>query len=431
VAQRETLVTAQPKARETFADSLIRAVSALGSLARERAKQLAGELWPALLTVGGGSVVLLSGVLALVIRRAQLARSGSALLDEARSSAERTYTELILACRLGVPAPRGRARAPARSGRERGAPGAGEGVETLRPLTPFEWVRSLFGAQIDLRSGKEGLTVCAFSLVEGLVAGFARAGIHDVLSFLVDKRVVYMDSNEVPDDLPLIAHAAQAASILDHRFREMHLVLAHRDELLHTLIDCKITSEVVLGEAEMLVVLSSRIAHLQIQRGETAEQYAERVRAFAAQPDSFEPARLRLEELSQRIASALQPALVGSEREQLRLLLVLGRLHLGVWLGPRRLWLYVQLRVLRGLRVVVRLELQLRKLLRLELWRRRRLKSAQGCAVSGPELGHLLQLPSRAGSGLPGSAGMPSGFTAAGPGGKALASRASCSSWRF
>jgi hypothetical protein len=186
-------------------------------------------------------------------------------------------------------------------------------VETLRPLTPFEWVRSLFGAQLDLRSGKEALTVCAFSLIEGLVAGFARAGIQDVLSFLVDKRVVYMDSNEVPDDLPLIAHAAQAAGILDHSFREMHLVLAHRDELLHTLIDCKVTSEVVLGEAEMRVVLSSRIAHLQIQRGETAEQYAERVRAFAAQPDSFDPARLRLDDLSQRIASALQPALVGSK----------------------------------------------------------------------------------------------------------------------
>ncbi|MEY2932439.1 MAG: hypothetical protein RL033_3188 [Pseudomonadota bacterium] len=96
---RETLAATQPKAREIFADSLIHAVSALGSLARERAKQLDGERWPALLTVGGPSVLLLGGALALVIRRrARLARSGSALLNEARSSAERTYTELILAC---------------------------------------------------------------------------------------------------------------------------------------------------------------------------------------------------------------------------------------------------------------------------------------------------------------------------------------------
>lgn len=95
---REALGTAQPKAGEIFADSLIRAVSALGSLARKR-KDLEGERWPALLTVGGPSVLLLGGVLGLVIRRrAQLARSGNAQLEEARNSAERTYTELILAC---------------------------------------------------------------------------------------------------------------------------------------------------------------------------------------------------------------------------------------------------------------------------------------------------------------------------------------------
>jgi len=75
-------------------------------------------------------------------------------------------------------------------------------AETQRSMGPVEWVRSLFGAQIDLRSGKEELTVCAFSLVEGLIAGFARAGVADVLSFLVDRQVVYLDSNDVPDDLP-------------------------------------------------------------------------------------------------------------------------------------------------------------------------------------------------------------------------------------
>src|SRR5215468_10724253 len=99
-------------------------------------------------------------------------------------------------------------------------------VETHRRMGPIEWVRSLFGARIDLRSGKEELTVGAFSLVEGLVAGFAKAGVADALSFLVDKKVVYLDTNDVPDDLPLVARAAEEAGILDQTFREMHLVLA-------------------------------------------------------------------------------------------------------------------------------------------------------------------------------------------------------------
>jgi hypothetical protein len=89
---------------------------------------------------------------------------------------------------------------------------------------------------------------------------------------------------------------------------------------------------VLLGEAELELQLSSRIAHLQVQQGEAAEHYAERIRAFAAQPDSFEPARLQLEQLAERISLALQRTLIGAvvrreaasvqlirpEREQIR-----------------------------------------------------------------------------------------------------------------
>lgn len=186
-------------------------------------------------------------------------------------------------------------------------------VETQRRPGPIEWLRSLFGAELDLRSGKEELTVGAFSLVEGLIAGFARAGICDVISFLVDKKVVYLDTNEVSDDLALIVQAAEAAGVLDQRFREMHLVLAHRDGVLHTILDAKITSAVLLGESEMVVQLSSRLVELQIRQGETAEQYAERVKAFAGNEGSFEPARQRLEQLTERIAAALGLALVGAK----------------------------------------------------------------------------------------------------------------------
>jgi hypothetical protein len=186
-------------------------------------------------------------------------------------------------------------------------------VETNRRAGPIDWLRGLFGAEVDLRSGKEELTVGAFSLIEALVNGFARAEIHDVISFLVDKKVVYLDTNEVTDDLPLIVQAAQAAGVLDQRFREMHLVLAHRDVALHSIIDCKVTSQVLLGESEMEIQLSSRLVELQIRQGETAEQYADRVKTFAMLESSFEPARQRLDQLSQRIAAALGPALVGAK----------------------------------------------------------------------------------------------------------------------
>jgi hypothetical protein len=179
-------------------------------------------------------------------------------------------------------------------------------------MGPIEWVRSLFGAKIDLRSGKEELTVGAFSLVEGLLAAFESAGVTDAISFLVDKKVVYVDTNDVPDDLPLIAKAAEQTEILDKPFREMHLVLAHRSQTLHTIFDCEIESSVVLGHAEMTVDVSSRLVALQIQPGETADKYAERVKAFAAQGESFEPGRRELDVLVAKVTDALRGKLVGA-----------------------------------------------------------------------------------------------------------------------
>ena len=153
-------------------------------------------------------------------------------------------------------------------------------AETSRSKGPIEWVRALFGAKIDLRSGKEALTIGAFALVEGVVAAFADAGVHDAMSFLVDQKVIYMDPHDVPDDLPLIARAAELTGVLNKPFREMHLVLGHKTEWLHTLIDCTITNQVMLGAAELTMVLSSRMRKLQIVAGESAQQYADRVRAL-------------------------------------------------------------------------------------------------------------------------------------------------------
>lgn len=185
-------------------------------------------------------------------------------------------------------------------------------AETERRKGPLEWLRSLFGAQLDLRSGKEELTVGALWLVEGLVEAFAAAGVHDVISFLVDKQAVYLDADEIPDDLPKVIGAAQVAGVLERSFTEMHLVLAHRTGALHTIIDCTIKNGVLLGEAEMTVSLSARLRELQVQPGETAPHYAERVRAFAQSTDALEPTRRELDALTEKLSNELSVVLVGA-----------------------------------------------------------------------------------------------------------------------
>ncbi len=165
-------------------------------------------------------------------------------------------------------------------------------AETDRRRGPIEWLRSLFGAELDLRTGREELTVGALWLVEGLVEGFAAIGIDDVVSFLVDGEAIYLDAAEVPSDLPLIVRAAEAAGALDREFREMHLVLAHRSAALHTTIDCTVRNGVLLGEAEMSIALSSR--------------------ALAGGGGGGEAERRELDALTERVANELASVLVGA-----------------------------------------------------------------------------------------------------------------------
>lgn len=103
---REALAAARPRPREIYATSLTRGLSALGALALGRAgprgdaAEAGGDGGlPALLSVGGTGALLAGAALGLVLRRRrQLAKSGLARLNDARSAAEHTYTELILAC---------------------------------------------------------------------------------------------------------------------------------------------------------------------------------------------------------------------------------------------------------------------------------------------------------------------------------------------
>jgi hypothetical protein len=181
-----------------------------------------------------------------------------------------------------------------------------------RNKTATEWIRSLFGAKLDLRSNHEQLTMTAMSLVAGLVDGFSAAGISDVISFVVDKRVVYLDTREVPDDLALILEAADQKGILDKKFSEMHVVLSHKESGLHVLIDVRIRNRVMMGEEEMSIDLSGRVEELQIQPGESAENYRDRIQNYMKEAGRADAHRLALDALTQRVADRLGLTLVGA-----------------------------------------------------------------------------------------------------------------------
>ena len=98
-------------------------------------------------------------------------------------------------------------------------------AETDRRMRITDRILSFFGKEIDLRSGKEALTIEALKVIENLVAAFAEAGFSDAISLLVDKRVVYKDVEDQDDDLGLILEAVRDTGIPEKGFDEMHLVM--------------------------------------------------------------------------------------------------------------------------------------------------------------------------------------------------------------
>lgn len=200
--------------------------------------------------------------------------------------------------------------------------------DLMRRKGPIEWVRSLFGADLDLRTGKEELTVSAFALVQGLVdafgstklaasqkySGFGKSGgIVNAISLLVDKRTVYLDADDVDDDLDEMAEAAQTAGVFDRPFKEMHLVMTHKVVGLHVIFDVAIQNSVLVGEDEMEIILSARVEDLQIRQGESAKDYGTRVKAFTKDPDAIEGYRLALDGVARALADRMRVSLVGSK----------------------------------------------------------------------------------------------------------------------
>jgi hypothetical protein len=208
-------------------------------------------------------------------------------------------------------------------------------IEQKRSMGPIEWVRSLFGAQIDLGTGKEELTMTAWSTLEGLYRSLQRAGVRDAISFLVDRKAIYVDSSEIEDDLSLVWKSAREKRVLDKPFKEMHLVLAHREGGLHLIFDIKIHSQVLLGDPELVIDISGRPEALRIRPGESAEQFTARVRSWADEPAERERLRLMMQARLELIADLpgavvdVQAAYVELIKPDARRISALGKLEFG------------------------------------------------------------------------------------------------------
>ncbi len=185
-------------------------------------------------------------------------------------------------------------------------------VESQRRKSLFDSFKELFGQKIDLRDGHEETTVTAFSLLDGVCQAVTRAQINDAISLIVDKKVIYLDTQNVTADVNLLWQAANEKGIYSASFNEMHVAFAHREAGLAVIVDVRVQRRVLVGYAEMQVELSARPEALVVAPGESAATYAERVSQYARDETTLAYQRAALDAVASRLAQELGRTLPGS-----------------------------------------------------------------------------------------------------------------------
>ncbi|HMF40646.1 MAG TPA: hypothetical protein VKQ32_08125, partial [Polyangia bacterium] len=96
------------------------------------------------------------------------------------------------------------------------------------------------GGKVDLDTGEVRVALEATALVDSIKRAFARVGIDNAVSLVIDDTVIFQDSEGRPGDLPdLILALSEHASVFGRGFGEMKLAAEHEEAGLHILAEVR------------------------------------------------------------------------------------------------------------------------------------------------------------------------------------------------
>jgi hypothetical protein len=176
-----------------------------------------------------------------------------------------------------------------------------------------------FGGKIDLDTGEVRVALETTALVDSIKRAFARVGIDNAVSLVVDDTVIFQDSEGRPGDLPdLILALSEHASVFGRGFREMKLAAEHEEAGLHLLAEVRAVTQHRRGEPSAYVSIGGRIADLEPHPGESADAYRARVEPLAKDAGLLETARMQFQSFVGRLEAALRAALPEATVEEKR-----------------------------------------------------------------------------------------------------------------
>jgi hypothetical protein len=171
----------------------------------------------------------------------------------------------------------------------------------------WERVRRALGGTVDISTDRVRVALEATAVVDQVRRAFARLGVTDGLSLVIDDEVLFRDTEGRPDDLgDLVLALAEHASVFGQGFRSLRLAVEHREAGLHFVVEVNAVTEPKADEPAASVYVSGRIVDLEPRAGETAEAYRARVTPLVGDPALVEVSRAQFQAFVLRLTDALR-----------------------------------------------------------------------------------------------------------------------------
>ncbi|MDI3287826.1 hypothetical protein [Polyangium sp. 15x6] len=171
----------------------------------------------------------------------------------------------------------------------------------------WEKIKQRLGGSPDLATDRVRVAFEASSLVDAIKRALVSLGFDNAVSLVVDDTVVFQDTDSKAGDLPdLMIAMSEHTSLFGSGFRELRLALEHEEAGLHLLVETRAFTEHHAGEPSAYVSIGGRIQELEPRRGESAEEYRNRVAPLVTDSTRLESARLQFESFVTRLEGALR-----------------------------------------------------------------------------------------------------------------------------
>lgn len=188
-----------------------------------------------------------------------------------------------------------------------------------RDPTLWEKIRQRLGGSPNLASDRVRVAVEASALVDTIKRALVGLGFDNAVSLVVDDTVIFQDMEGKTGDLPdLMLAISEHTSLFGSGFRELRLALEHEEAGLHLLVETRVFTEHSAQEPSAYVSVGGRMQDLEPKRGESAEEYRQRVMPIASNGARLETARLQFESFMGRLENVLRKAMPEANVEHKR-----------------------------------------------------------------------------------------------------------------